>query len=322
MKENSDPLLASPEFTEFLFNNLTSAIFLVDGGLKIQKINDTYKELFGTDESRSLNARCGNALGCVYAVDQKAQCGDTKECEICVLRDSLLKSFSDANGVVTCYVSRPFYVNGTLSLKHLQLKIHRVEYREKPMAIVAIHDITELEEQKKTILSLANKDYLTGLDNRRSFFNIAETLYQNAKRGNIPISISMFDIDFFKQVNDTWGHAAGDFILKAIAEILNANLRKADVIARFGGEEFCVLMHCNETDDAYTVIDKIRLLTEQHVFLYEGKKIDITISAGLTSVLEDNLEAMIKRADEMLYKAKKNGRNRTEEYTDSQPKLS
>lgn len=315
MQETKDPLFDSPGFTEFLFNNLTSAIFLVDGAFRIQKINNTYKELFGTDEKQTINSLCGNALGCAYAIDQKVECGNTTECSNCILRNCLSNSFSDKESIQTAYVSRPFYINETMNLKHFQLKIHHVEYQGKAMAIVAIHDITELEEQKKTILSLANKDYLTGLDNRRSFFEVADTLYQNAKRGNIMISIAMFDIDHFKKVNDTWGHSAGDFILKAVAEILSTNLRKADLISRFGGEEFCVLMHCHEKDDAYTVIDKIRLLTEQHLFLYEGKKIDITISAGLTSVLEENLEAMIKRADEMLYKAKKNGRNRTEEYT-------
>ena len=147
------------------------------------------------------------------------------------------------------------------------------------------------------------------MDKRWSFFEVANALYQKAKHGNIRISIAMFDIDFFKKVNDTWGNAAGDFILKAVAEILSTNLHKADLVSRFSGEEFCVLMHCTEKDDAHAVIDKIRLLTEQHVFLIEGKKIDISISAGLSSVLEENLEEMIKRADEMLYKAKTNGRN-------------
>ena len=315
MQEIKDPIFDSPGFTEFLFNNLTSAIFLVDDAFRIQKINNAYKELFGTEETQTINSLCGNSLGCVYAVDQKVQCGSTTECGSCILRNCISKSFSEKTSVQTGYLSRPFYINKLMSLKHFQLTIRRVEFQGKPMSIVAIHDITELEEQKKTIQSLANKDFLTGLDNRRSFFEVADALYQNAKRGNIFISVAMFDIDFFKNVNDTWGHAAGDFILKAVAEILSTNLRKADLISRFGGEEFCVLVHCNEKDDAYTVIDKIRLLTEQHIFLYEGKKIDITISAGLSSVLEENLEAMIKRADEMLYKAKNNGRNRTEEYS-------
>jgi len=315
MQDTKDPIFDTPGFSEFLFNNLTSAIFLVDGSFRIQKINNTYKELFGTNENMTINTLCGNALGCVYAVDQKVECGNTTECDSCILRNCISKTFLEKTSVQTGYVSRPFYINDSMSLKHFQLTIHHVEFQGNPMAIVAIHDITELEEQKKTIQSLANKDYLTGLDNRRSFFEVANTLYQNAKRGNILISIAMFDIDFFKKVNDTWGHAAGDFILKAVAEILSTNLRKADLVSRFGGEEFCILMHCHEKDDAYTVIDKIRLLTEQHIFMYEGKKIDITISAGLSSVLEENLEAMIKRADDMLYTAKKNGRNRTEEYS-------
>ena len=107
------------------------------------------------------------------------------------------RSFSEKNSIQTGYVSRPFYISEIMSLKHFQLKIHHVEYQGKPMAIVAIHDITELEEQKKTIQSLANKDSLTGLDNRRSFFEVADALYQNAKRGNIFISYRHAGYRFF-----------------------------------------------------------------------------------------------------------------------------
>jgi diguanylate cyclase (GGDEF)-like protein len=183
------------------------------------------------------------------------------------------------------------------------------------MTIVALHDVTELEDQRAKIKEMANTDFLTGLSNRRYFFEVGESLFQNAKRGNISISVAMFDIDHFKRVNDTSGHAAGDFIIRGIAEILTANLRKADVIARFGGEEFCIILHCKDRDDSYTVVDKLRLLVEQHVFMFEGKKIDVTISAGLTSVIGESLDEMVDKADEMLYKAKNGGRNRTEEYT-------
>ena len=181
------------------------------------------------------------------------------------------------------------------------------------MAIIIIDDITELEEQKNRIREMANRDFLTNLYNRRYFYDIAENLFHNAKRENFNISVAMLDIDFFKTVNDTYGHAAGDFVLKTLAVILQQNLRKADIIARFGGEEFCVLLHCKDNEDSYTVIDKLRLIVELHEFLFEGRKIHVTISAGLTKQLENTLDDMIKKADELLFKAKKEGRNRTEE---------
>jgi diguanylate cyclase (GGDEF)-like protein len=146
------------------------------------------------------------------------------------------------------------------------------------MAIVAIDDITELQEQRKKLEELANQDSLPASITGGTF-SILRSLFENAKRGNLSVSVAMFDIDFFKRVNDTYGHAAGDFVIKSVSDILQQNLRKSDILARFGGEEFCLLLHCKELDDANTVVDKLRLMVELHAFVYEGKRIPVTISA-------------------------------------------
>lgn len=307
-------ILYSPEFADFLFNNLGSAIFLVDNDLRVMQINAPFKSLFSATDESALNQLCGNVLGCEFAVNQGKPCGETSECGTCAIRSELLKSFEQPDEIRETRVSRNFIVNGTSIPKQLQITSRHAMYEGKPVVVAAIHDVTELEEQKKKIEDMSNFDYLTGLANRHYFLELAGNLYQNAKRGNISISVAMFDIDSLNKINETSGHPAGDLVLKEVADIMVTNLRKADIVARFGGGEFCILLHCKEPADSYTVIDKLRLFVELHPFIYEGKKIDVTISAGLTSVLGDSLDDMVRKADEMLHKAKANGRNRTEEF--------
>jgi diguanylate cyclase (GGDEF)-like protein len=314
MADIPSSVLDSAVFTDFLFNNLTSAIFLTDSSLRVRKVNDTYRTLFAKEEIEVLDQICGNSLGCQFAVEQSRPCGSTSECANCPIRNCLVKTFKNSDGIENAYIERSFYIDNTPVKKYFRMKFRHVLWGNEQMAIVAIDDITELQEQRKKLEELANQDSLTGLNNRRHFFDLAESLFENAKRGNLSVSVAMFDIDFFKRVNDTYGHAAGDFVIKSVSDILQQNLRKSDILARFGGEEFCLLLHCKELDDAYTVVDKLRLMVELHAFVYEGKRIPVTISAGLTSKLEDSLDVMIQKADEMLYKAKEGGRNRTEEY--------
>jgi diguanylate cyclase (GGDEF)-like protein len=314
MPDIADSLMASPEFTDFLFNNLTTAIFLVDPEFRVRKVNDTYRSLFAKGDTEALNRLCGNSLGCQYAIEQNQPCGSTTACAECQIRKSLLKAFHGGNEVENAYVARTFYIDRRPAEKNFRLKFRKIDWSGQDMVIIAIDDITELEAQRKKIEEIANRDFLTGLNNRRGFYDLAEPLFQNAKRGNLSVAVAMFDIDHFKRINDSYGHDAGDFVIKSIADVLARNLRKADILARFGGEEFCLLMHYRTCDDAYTVVDKLRLLVERQAFLYEGKKIPVTISAGVTGKIEETLDLMIRRADETLYRAKQGGRNRTEEY--------
>jgi diguanylate cyclase (GGDEF)-like protein len=313
MEKSLDSIINSPSFSDFLFNNLDVAIFLVDRDFNVTMVNNPFTTMFSVKESTACSRLCGNVLGCEYAVIQNKPCGQTTECGRCKLRESLLRGFVGPEEVSTTFVSRSFYINDVPVKKHFKITSRKAVFGQKPMVVVAMHDITDVEEQKQKIQELSNHDFLTGLANRRYFFEACEPLFQNAKRGSINISIAMFDIDSFKRINDSHGHACGDSILREVSIILADNLRKADIVARFGGEEFCLLLHCADASDAYSVVDKLRLLVETHAFAYEGKSIPVTISAGLTSKLEESLDEMIKKADEMLLKAKEGGRNRTEE---------
>jgi len=126
-------------------------------------------------------------------------------------------------------------------------------------------------------------------------------------------SILMFDIDFFKKVNDTYGHLAGDFILKELASLVKGSLRKADIFGRFGGEEFLILLPNTNASGALKLATKLNKLAKEHAFVYNETTISITISLGITSVsFTDSYHSIVQRCDEALYKAKENGRDRVE----------
>jgi diguanylate cyclase (GGDEF)-like protein len=160
---------------------------------------------------------------------------------------------------------------------------------------------------------LATTDGLTGLNNRRSFFELAENEFDRFKRYKYPLSAFMIDIDHFKKVNDTYGHAIGDKVLVHLAQKLRDLLRNADIIGRYGGEEFVVLLPESNLEASTKVAERIRKTIEAETIKTDKfGDISITISIGVsnfTSKAED-LASVIDNADKALYEAKKDGRNR------------
>ena len=169
--------------------------------------------------------------------------------------------------------------------------------------IVMLENIIKLKEA-------AIKDHLTGLYNRRYFFNAGSILFENAKRGNLQISIGMIDIDHFKTINDTFGHNAGDQVLQDLSQTLKSHFRSSDIVVRFGGEEFIVLT-VNMTPQKDPVhFESLRKEVEKKPIKTDAGEIHITMSIGVTTRLGDSLEDMVKDADSFLYQAKETGRNR------------
>ncbi len=170
---------------------------------------------------------------------------------------------------------------------------------------------------------LARTDALTGLNNRRHFVDLAEHELVSARRYHRPISLCLFDIDHFKQVNDRWGHSLGDEILKHVADIARAHLREADVLGRYGGEEFAVLLPDNGAQPARVVAERIRQTIADHDIETGTGPIRVTISLGIAELgpAEDTLSALIHRADQAMYAAKRAGRNQTVVFTSDMARL-
>jgi diguanylate cyclase (GGDEF)-like protein len=170
----------------------------------------------------------------------------------------------------------------------------------------SILDLLDLFEENRQI---AFRDFLTNLYNRRYFFKNGQDIFEKAKRSNKDVVIAIVDIDKFKDINDTYGHDIGDIALQKSAEMLKNSMRKSDLIARFGGEEFCILLENISYDDSEKIFEKMVRVFEKNIIKYNEFEINFTISIGVCYGLGTNLEEMIKDADKSLYESKKNGRN-------------
>ena len=162
-----------------------------------------------------------------------------------------------------------------------------------------------------TILQYATLDALTNLNNRRQFETRLGQEISITKRQNNPLCAMMIDIDFFKKVNDTYGHAAGDEVLRTVASIIKEQLRESDIPARYGGEEFAVLLPFTKIEEAQIVGERLRKAVEAHPVRVDNVEIAVTISMGLAEYNRvETGEELFERADKALYEAKKGGRNR------------
>ncbi len=173
---------------------------------------------------------------------------------------------------------------------------------------------TSLDEKAKEVssyLSEARTDPLTHLANRRSFDDEMSRRFSEWQRFQSAFCVLLVDIDHFKKFNDTHGHLAGDSILQQIAACLVAGVREADLVARFGGEEFAVILPRAELDDARLIAHRLVTSIERTTFFFEDKKLTVTASLGVAQIIStDSTMSLIKRADAALYDAKLSGRNR------------
>lgn len=170
-------------------------------------------------------------------------------------------------------------------------------------------------KQSKRLQKQIYNDALTGLYNRHFVYELLDYELEMMKKTRSPFCLCFADVDYFKKVNDTYGHQVGDEVLKDIADVLTNNLRKSDVICRWGGEEFVVVLPRCDIVQAPQVIEKVKKALNDKVM--SSKQISITMSFGIVSLSnEEPIECILKRADDLLYLAKENGRNRIEVETD------
>jgi diguanylate cyclase (GGDEF)-like protein len=200
------------------------------------------------------------------------------------------------------------------------------DYVTKPyipkVLLARIRTSLRLLEKTLELESLANTDFLTGINNRGSFEDLANRAISQAKRTNSPLAMAMFDIDFFKAVNDNYGHDAGDKVLIDFASVMCDCFRDYDIIGRVGGEEFSVFMPDTSADDAFIACERFRLAIEGNRIKLDGTNdevISVTVSIGLSlgQGSELNLEELFKKSDISLYQAKHNGRNQVKLYEEA-----
>jgi len=168
-------------------------------------------------------------------------------------------------------------------------------------------ELIDLFRQNK---DTANKDFLTGLYNRRYFFESGTPILDKSNRRKTPVGLAMIDIDFFKRINDAYGHEVGDIAIKEVGVILKQFLRSSDLLARFGGEEFCILLDDISMNDLSSKFEHIREAFENNFIVQNNLKFSYTVSIGIFYGNSNSLEEIINFSDKALYEAKETGRNK------------
>lgn len=211
------------------------------------------------------------------------------------------------------YVTKPF--SPSVLVAKIQSLFNRIEIEHSIETVLNIHGInfefTSLESSS-SLEELLTSDELTGVSNRRYIDFYIDTKIKKAQDFHVGFGLLFVDIDHFKNINDTYGHSTGDTVLREMAQLIKNNLRNEDMIGRFGGEEFLVVLQVDNLVTLKKIAEKIRRLIADFVFDKEQHKLEITASIGGTLYREeDNRLSLIERADKCMYYSKEHGRNQT-----------
>lgn len=193
------------------------------------------------------------------------------------------------------------------------------DYLNKPFLVeefyTRITQNLEMLEHIAQVRDMAERDFLTRVYNRRYFFSAGAQLHALLSRRSQPMTVAMLDLDHFKNVNDTMGHEAGDAVLRHMAQLLSSRFRVSDIVARLGGEEFCVLASDMDASQALLLFEELRASFAATPVVFGDAKVSCTVSIGLCSQPGLSLDEMLREADRMLYRSKSAGRNRVTLHT-------
>jgi diguanylate cyclase (GGDEF)-like protein len=236
----------------------------------------------------------------------KQQCGN---CEHIKLMESL-------NPTLIVPLIQKNHLNGMLVLQERIAIEDDASYSEYEInQIMSIASLASVAINNAALLEMSSTDMMTHLKLKYYFFNLLTEAIDAAFLNNQHIAVIMFDIDFFKKFNDTYGHECGDFVLKSVADLIRKNLRDSDIASRYGGEEFTALLIDAGKEEAMVVAERIRSTINEHDFVYNDQHLHVTISGGVSvfdaqTNLVSSPNEFVNQADQGLYMSKNNGRNR------------
>jgi diguanylate cyclase (GGDEF)-like protein len=314
-----EALKASEFFIKGVLNSLTAHIAVMDGQGTILDVNEAWKKFAQENGSPSTSAYVGtNYLSaCQAAIQQGDSTAQLVYQGIRAMMDGSQSQFSLEYPCHSPTQQRWFTITVAPLKKSSQgFVVTHQNITERKQIELKLEVINlELQNALTRQQQLAHTDSLTGINNRRHLYELAEHEFEIALRYQQPFSILMFDIDHFKRVNDTFGHAAGDRILQQVTQVTCAKLRSADVIGRYGGEEFVVILPMTNAQQAYQLAERIRTRVAAMQVPTEKRNASVTLSIGIVELQHGkqngSIEELIRRADEAMYAAKQAGRNQT-----------
>ncbi|MFC0691905.1 diguanylate cyclase [Paraburkholderia humisilvae] len=278
-------------FVSTIISNIPTPIALVDLGTgKIAQTNEVLESMFGA------RATVGKSFSALFADPE------------------------NRNNMGAKVINEPVVMCTRAGSVHMIVRctpLHGYPSRseDKGLVLVTLVDVSHQCEQIRQLRTEAEVDALTKLPNRRHFDRVSRLAVAHAQQGQSPLTVLAMDLDHFKRVNDTWGHAAGDRVLEVVAERFNAALRGQDLPARVGGEEFAAILQDASPEQARAIAERIRLaVASTPIVTRDGQIIAVTVSIGMATYQhgEADLSAASARADAALYRAKHGGRNRVE----------
>jgi diguanylate cyclase (GGDEF)-like protein/PAS domain S-box-containing protein len=303
-------------YLAFVMDRISNAVISTDADHNITHWNHAAEELYGWREEEVLGRNLDEVCKTEYAEGQKA------EAQRCLVEEKRWRgevrqrrrddSELWASASITLLDGASDASVGFVTINHdiTERKLAGDELRKTKETIENINRILQSAFEREQLAS--RTDSLTGAFNRRYFFEVLGHEIEVSRRYDRPLSVIMFDVDQFKQINDTCGHQAGDHVLKYIADMVNGQLRASDLLCRYGGDEFVILLSNSNEEMAAQVFKRIQASIQQQPFLHERKPISVTLSAGLASwaaEMQDDSQ-LLNQADKALYISKQSGRNR------------
>ena len=311
-----DPSSVIPDRVKAMLDALAEGVLVVDKSERIVLANRSFAETIG-QSAASLQGKRASSLGwqqvrCEEAPVEYPWCRAISEGSAAM--GSQLGLPTDSGGARTFTInSAPILANdgstrGALATFDDVTAIEQKNLQLREMLETLKRSRDEVDGQNRELMLLATIDPLTGCLNRRSFFRTFETQWSAAKRHDYHLGCVMIDIDHFKSINDKYGHGAGDRVLQQIAEAIKSSARKSDVVCRYGGEEFCILLPHSDIEKAATAAERYRLAIE--LTNCGGIRVAGSLGAASTDLGAQDLRELLNQADMALYAAKRAGRNR------------
>lgn len=279
------------------------------------------KDLTSSLENRQayLIVISGSSVGKMFKLGGQMGIGRSMDCEICLDDEGISRNHArvqkDGHGNIIIEdldSTNGTYFNGTRFNKHILRDGDKIQIGSTTILKFSYQDTLE-EAFYQNQYDAATKDGLTGIYNKKFFAEQLQKDFSYALRHNEVTSLIVFDIDHFKKINDTFGHQAGDMVLRQLAKVVYNALRNEDLFARIGGEEFAIVLRQVDEKRAHVLAERVRRTVEVNKFMWGGTRIRVTISLGVATLHRANFRdanELVHAADEFLYKAKRSGRNR------------
>lgn len=262
----------------------------------------------------------GRAVGKQHKLEKNTDLGRSPDADVLIEDEGVSRLHAKIEKTSEGYVlwdngsTNGVFVNGDKIKRHPLEDGDKVQIGSNTILKFSYQDEVE-EKFQQEMFDQATRDGLTGAYNKKYFADQLKTEFAFCYRHRTPLSLMLFDIDHFKNLNDTYGHLAGDQALRELSAVVHEALRTEDIFARYGGEEFGIILRDTDAERAFLIAERVRRGIENYEFMWESVRMPVQVSVGVATLTDTNIaspKAMVKTADEFLYKAKNGGRNKTE----------